>query len=145
MDHPKNAAAPPDGASPVPTRSIRRFIVPTMLCVSSLFMAVAWIGHLRFEDLPFLKALGLCWLLVLPEYYLNVKAIRMGYAFYSGAQMAAFRLCSGVVFVALTARFVLGEELGSRQLAGFAIMFIAILLVAYPGSERDANVEGVAR
>ena len=103
-----------------------------MLSVASLFMAFAWIGHLRFKELPFLYALGLCWLLVLPEYYLNVRAIRLGYTAYSGAQMAAFRLCSGVVFVALVARFVLGETLGTRQLVGFGIMLVAMLLIAFP-------------
>jgi len=109
-----------------------------MLCVSSLFMALAWIGHLRFKELPFLYALGLCWLVVLPEYYLNVKAIRLGYVVYSGAQMAAFRLCSGVVFVALVSRFVLNETLGPRQLAGFGIMLLAMLLIAFPGGRRPA-------
>jgi len=107
-------------------------VVPLMLSFASLFMAFAWIGHLRFKELPFLWALGLCWLLVLPEYALNVKAIRMGYRIYSGAQMAAFRLCSGVVFVALVARFVLNEELGVRQLVGFGVMFVAMLLIAFP-------------
>jgi drug/metabolite transporter (DMT)-like permease len=74
----------------------------------------------------------------------------MGYRIYSGAQMAAFRLCSGVVFVALVARFVLNEELGGRQLMGFGVMFVAMLLIAFPdgrrslvappaGSPRDAN------
>jgi uncharacterized protein (DUF486 family) len=128
----------------------RWIVVPLMLSAASLFMAFAWIGHLRFKELPFLYALGLCWLLVLPEYYLNVKAIRMGYRIYSGAQMAAFRLCSGVVFVALVARFVLNEELGGRQLLGFGVMFVAMLLIAFPegrrsiagpraGAARDAN------
>jgi len=96
-------------------------------------MALAWIGHLRFKELPFISALGLCWLVVLPEYFFNVKAIRLGYAVYSGAQMAAFRLCSGVVFVALVARFVLGEPLGPYQLAGFGIMLLAMPLIAFPG------------
>lgn len=144
-DPPPGSMDPGETAGPSPAL---RVLVPCMLGVSSLFMALAWIGHLRFKELPFLYALGLCWLLVLPEYFLNVRAIRMGYVVYSGAQMAAFRLCSGVVFVALTARYVLKEELGTRQLAGFGVMLLAMLLIAAPserGSEldrRDASGEG---
>jgi uncharacterized protein (DUF486 family) len=116
-----------------PPRGVRRIVVPCMLSISSMFMALAWIGHLRFKELPFLYAFGACWLLVLPEYYLNVKALRLGYTLYSGAQMAAFRLCSGVVFVAIVARFVLDESLRPRQLAGFCVMVVAMLLIAFPG------------
>ena len=101
-----------------------------MLFTSSLIMALAWLGHLRFKQLPFLQALIACWLLVLPEYALNVAAIRLGYKVYSGAQMAAFNLCSGVVCVALVSRYVLDETLGPRQLTGFALMFVAMGLVA---------------
>jgi uncharacterized protein (DUF486 family) len=122
-----------------PTRRWRRVVVPLMLSSSSLFMALAWMGHLRFKELPFLYALGLCWLLVLPEYFLNVKAIRLGYSVFSGAQMAAFRLCSGVVFVALVARLVLGEELGTRQLLGFGVMLLAMLLIAFPDGFRASD------
>lgn len=109
-----------------------------MLSISSMFMALAWIGHLRFEQLPFLYAFAACWLLVLPEYYLNVKATRMGCTVYSGAQMAAFRLGSGVIFVAVVARFMLDESYEPRQLAGFGVMVIAMLLITFPG-RRDRN------
>lgn len=123
----------------------RPLVVPLMLSASSLFMSLAWIGHLRFRELPFLSALGICWLLVLPEYALNVKAIRLGHVVYTGAQMAAFRLCSGVVFVALTARCWLNEELGPRQLVGFAIMLLAMLLIAFPeaGAARAGSAPNV--
>ena len=111
----------------------RRIVVPIMLAISSCFMALAWIGHLKFEHLPFHEALLICWLLVLPEYALNVGAIRYGYGIYSGAQMAAFNLCSGVVCVALVARFWLGEALGLQQILGFSLMVVAMLLIALPG------------
>lgn len=103
--------------------------VPSMLFIASLFMALAWIGHLKFEQLPFTSALFLCWLLVLPEYFLNVSAIRLGYGFYTGAQMASFRLCSGVICVALVSRFFLNEALTVRKLVGFGVMILAMMLI----------------
>jgi uncharacterized protein (DUF486 family) len=114
-------------------------LVPLMLLTSSLVMALAWLGHLRFKgELSLLAATSLAWLLVLPEYALNIKALRMGYGIYLAAQMAAFRLCAGVVWVAIVSRYVLGEALTSRKLIGFGVMMVAMILV---GSKRPTGVD----
>lgn len=105
--------------------------VPAMLFASSLLMALAWLGHLRFRRKGFGLSLLASWFLVLPEYLLNVSAIRLGHGTYTGAEMASMNLCSGVLCVALVARLVLGERLRKRQLAGFALMACAIALVVY--------------
>ena len=52
--------------------------------------------------------------------------------------MAAFRLCAGVVWVALVSRYVLGEALTSRKLIGFGVMMVAMILV---GSKRPSGVD----
>lgn len=100
-----------------------------MLFTSSAIMALAWLGHLRFRSYGFVVAVLLSWSLVLPEYLLNVSAIRYGHGTFTGAQMAAFNLSSGVLCVALVARFFLGEELTGRQMIGFTLMAIGVLLV----------------
>lgn len=107
------------------------YLVPVMLTLSSVLMAFAWLGHLRFRRKGFWTALLISWFLVLPEYALNVSAIRMGHreGVYSGAEMAAFNLCCSVVCVAAVARYFLGERLQRRQWAGFALMTVAIVLV----------------
>ena len=112
------------------TDSLRTFIAPIMLFASSMIMALAWLGHLKFSQLPFIWATLCCWLLVLPEYFLNILAIRLGHKIYTGAQMAAFRLSSGVICVALVSRILLGEDLSIRQLFGFGLMIIAMILIA---------------
>ncbi len=104
--------------------------VPGMLFTSSMLMALAWLGHLRFKHLPFTIAVMSCWLLVLPEYLLNISAIRLGYGVYSGAQMASFRLCSGVVCVAIVSQFVLGEDFTRRDIIGFGLMIASMVLIA---------------
>jgi uncharacterized protein (DUF486 family) len=100
-----------------------------MIALSGAFMAVAWLGHLRIREYGFWPALGLSWLIVLPEYILNVAATRYGYGTFSGAQMASFHLTSGVVCVALVSRFLLGEALAGRQILGFALIAIAMVLI----------------
>ena len=55
-------------------------LVPLFMFLSSCLMALAWLGHLRFQaSISFSTALGVSWLLVLPEYVLNVAATRFGY------------------------------------------------------------------
>lgn len=115
-------------------------LVVTMLIASAAMMAVAWLGHLRFEDdWSFWMALGVSWMIVLPEYALNTTATRGGYGSFSGAQMASIHLSSGVVCVAVVSSLVLEEPLTPRMLAGFVTMFVAIVLIM--GGKRDVHDE----
>lgn len=109
---------------------MKRILVPMMIALSGAFMASAWLAHLRFKDrISFGVALVASWAIVLPEYTLNVAATRYGYGTFTGAQMAAFHLASGVVCVALVSRFVLGEPWGPRQLAGFVLLTAGMALL----------------
>ena len=94
-------------------------------------MATAWLGHLRFkEDLTFLMATLFAWFLVLPEYALNIMALRLGYRKYTGGQMGAFRLCTGVVCIAFVSYYVLGEQLTMQNMLGFAVMAFSMILIS---------------
>ncbi len=104
-------------------------LVPSMIFLSGAFMAVAWLAHLRIRSYGFWPALAMSWAIVLPEYVLNVAATRYGYGTFSGAQMASFHLCSGVVCVALVSRYILGETLAGRQVLGLGLLAIAMVLV----------------
>jgi uncharacterized protein len=111
---------------------MKTVLVPFLMFLSSCLMALAWLGHLRFRDkIGFATALGASWLLVLPEYILNVAATRFGYGTYTGAQMASFHLSFGVICVALVSRFLLGEHLTLMQLMGFGFLAIAVVLITY--------------
>lgn len=104
-------------------------LVPLMLLSAGLLMSFAWIAHLKFKSWNFLTALALSWLLVLLEYLLNVFSVRWGHDTFTGAQMAAMHLGSGVLFVTLIARLYLGESLSWSQYTGFVLMAIAIALI----------------
>lgn len=108
-----------------------RLLVPLMIFLSGGFMAVAWLGHLRIRQYGFWVALGLSWLIVLPEYVLNVTATRYGYGTFTGGQMASFHLCSGVVCVAIVSRLLLGEPLSGRHLLGFVLLAAGMVLLLY--------------
>jgi len=53
----------------------------------------------------------------------------MGHGTYTGAQMAAFHLCSGVICVALVSRFLLDEPIGGRQIAGLGLLAAGMVLI----------------
>ena len=106
-------------------------LVPVMLFTSSLIMAFAWLGHIRLRSQRFYVALLASWVMVLPEYILNVTAFRWGSTFYTGAQMAAFNMAAGVICVALVARLFLKEPIRWRQWLGFALMAFSVVLIRY--------------
>lgn len=106
-----------------------RALVPLLIFASGAFMSFAWLGHLRMKERGFWFALAMSWLIVLPEYVLNVLATRYGHGTYTGAQMASFHLASGVVCVALVSRYVLGEPLHPHHLAGFGLLTAGMVLL----------------
>ena len=105
------------------------YLVPIMLFASSILMAFAWLGHVKYRHKSFFTALIFSWLLVLPEYLLNVAAIRWGFGTYQPSEMAAMNLCTGVICIALVSKLFLGEKLNPRKISGFILMAISILLV----------------
>lgn len=111
---------------------MKSVLVPAFMLLASCLMSLAWLGHLRYRDsIGFWTALAISWLLVLPEYVLNVAATRYGYDTFSGAQMATFHLAFGVICVALVSRFVLGEPLTAKQLIGFALLVAGTVLITH--------------
>src|SRR5262245_43904027 len=108
---------------------MKQLVVPVMIFASGAFMAIAWLAHLRIRHLGFWIALAMSWAIVLPEYVLNVTATRYGYGTFSGAQMAAMHLASGVVCVMIVSRVVLAETIGTRQVAGFGLLLIGMVLL----------------
>lgn len=118
--------------------------VPLMLLVSSGLMALAWLGHLKFKEAPLWMAILLSWGIVLPEYLLNVTAIRYGHKAFSAAAMATFNLCTGVICVALVSAFYLQEPLRSHQIVGFVLVTIGMFLVAARDRNRSESNEDMS-
>jgi hypothetical protein len=110
---------------------MKQLTVPLMIFISGGFMAVAWLAHLRIRNYGFWIALAMSWGIVLPEYVLNVAATRYGYGTFTGAQMAAMHLTSGVICVMAVSRFLLEEPMGKRHLVGFALLLVGMLLLLH--------------
>ena len=58
---------------------LRMLATTCLLIASNAFMTFAWYYHLKRPAWPLLMAIGVSWLIALPEYILQVPANRVGY------------------------------------------------------------------
>jgi len=115
----------------------RPIITILLLVASNTFMTVAWYGHLRFKDLPFLKNTGLVgailisWGIAFFEYTLMVPANRIGSATTGGPfNMWQLKLIQEVisisVFMVFTLVFFKTDALRWNHLVGFLFLLGAV-------------------
>ena len=98
-----------------------------LLCVSNLFMTVAWYGHLKFPDRPLWQVILVSWLIALVEYCFAVPANRLGYlnGFTAGQLKVMQEVITLVVFAGFAVLF-LGERLSWQHLGAFLCLVGAV-------------------
>lgn len=101
-----------------------------LLICSNSFMTWAWYGHLKKAAWSIPVAIGVSWLIALPEYILQVPANRLGHVQFGGPFSApqlkviqeAATLC---VFVAFNA-WVLKERMRPADYLAFVLVFAGV-------------------
>ena len=85
---------------------MKGYITIGLLVLSNIFMTLAWYGHLKFKELKWFENAGLItivlisWGLALFEYCFQVPANRIGYGYFSLAQLKIVQeVITLVVFV----------------------------------------------
>ena len=92
-----------------------------LLCISNVFMTLAWYGHLKFPNLPMLTAILIGWGIALLEYCFAVPANRIGYFHgFTGGQLKIIQEVVTLTVFAVFAAVVLKEPIGWRYLGAFA-------------------------
>ncbi len=95
-----------------------------LLCMSNIFMTLAWYGHLKFPSAPLWLVILAAWGIAFVEYCLAVPANRLGYKFYSAIELKTIQeIITLVVFVGFSALY-LGEKITFQHAIGF--LFIAL-------------------
>jgi uncharacterized protein len=108
---------------------IKSLIPIALLLASNVFMTFAWYGHLKFRESPLWIVIPASWGIAFFEYCLQVPANRIGYSYYSAAQLKVIQevitLC---VFTVFSVTY-LKEQLKWNYIVGFVFILFAVFFM----------------
>lgn len=109
---------------------MRTFAAIALLVCSNVFMTFAWYGHLKAKSWPLWMAIGVSWLIALPEYMLQVPANRLGHTNFGGPLTAPQlkiiqEAITLTVFTAFTILF-LKERPRTTDFIGMGLVFAGV-------------------
>ncbi len=111
-----------------------------LLCVSNIFMTLAWYGHLKFKEMEWSKGLGLLaiiaisWGIALFEYMFQVPANKYGFKENGGPfsllelKLVQEALSIGI-FLIFSLVFFRTEKIAWNHLVGFGFLILAVYFV----------------
>ena len=100
-----------------------------LLIASNVFMTFAWYGHLRYRSTALPLVIITSWAIAFFEYVLQVPANRIGYGYFSAAELKTIQeVISLTVFMGFSA-FWLHEPLRWNHLVGFALIVLAAWII----------------
>lgn len=100
-----------------------------LLAAANLFMTFAWYGHLKFKSTPLLLAILASWGIAFFEYCLQVPANRMGYGYFSAAELKTIQEVITLIVFAGFSVLYLGETLHWNHAVGFACIALGAFFV----------------
>lgn len=107
--------------------------LPIVLLIgSNIFMTFAWYGHLRHKQSALWLAIGVSWLIALPEYILQVPANRLGHGYYSAAQLKTLQEIITLTVFCFFSWLYLGEAIRWNHLVAFALIALAAYFMFLP-------------
>lgn len=89
---------------------------------SNVFRTVAWYGHLKFRAARRVTVIAVSWFIALFEYIMQVPANRIGYGYFSAAQLKTIQEVISLSVFALFSWLWLGERLGRRHGVGLGLI-----------------------
>lgn len=119
---------------------MRALITISLLCISNVFMTLAWYGHLKFKEMEWSKSLGLVaiilisWGIALFEYSFQVPANKYGFKG-NGGPFTLLELkmiqeaLSITIFLIFTLIFFKTEKIAWNHLVGFGFLILSVYFV----------------
>jgi uncharacterized protein len=112
------------------TASMRALWALLLLAAANAFMTTAWYYHLRKAEWTLFAAVGVSWLIALPEYCLQVPANRLGNVAFGGPfttpQMKIMQEAITIVVFAIFSSVVLKERLKGTDWIAFGLVLAAV-------------------
>ena len=110
----------------------RAFWTILLLIASNLFMTTAWYYHIRKAEWSMFAAIGISWLIALPEYCLQVPANRLGSLQFGGPfttpQLKIMQEAITIGVFAIFSMVVLKERLRPNDWIAFALVMAAVVV-----------------
>ncbi len=101
-----------------------------LLVLSNTFMTFAWYWHVKQKAWPLLVAIGVSWLIALPEYALQVPANRLGHVDHGGPfTLPQLKILQECITLAVFTAFSIGvarERLRVQDVVAFALVLAAV-------------------
>ncbi len=105
------------------------FVTIGLLLASNVFMTFAWYGHLKYKSAPLLAVILISWGIAFFEYLLQVPANRIGYGYFSGAELKTIQEVITLSVFAIFSVFYLKEPLAWNHILGFALIALGAYFV----------------
>ena len=100
-----------------------------LLIGSNIFMTYAWYGHLRHQAMPVMAAVVISWGVAFFEYCLQVPANRVGYGYFSAAELKTIQEVISLTVFGVFSTLYLGESLTWNHLIGFGLIVAGAFFV----------------
>lgn len=103
-----------------------------LLVGSNVFMTFAWYFHLKQKTWTLFVAIGISWLMALPEYCLQVPANRTGHVAWGGPftapQLKIIQEAITLIAFGIFSAVVLKERLRINEGIAFALILVAVVV-----------------
>jgi len=110
----------------------RALLSIALLIASNTFMTFAWYYHVKKASWPLLMAIGVSWLIALPEYILQVPANRLGHVDHGGPfTLPQLKIIQEAVTLAVFSVFTIviaKERLRTTDVIAFVLIFAAVVI-----------------
>lgn len=107
----------------------RQVLPIILLTISNIFMTFAWYGHLRFKSSALWVVILVSWGIALFEYCFQVPANRIGYEFFSAAQLKTIQEVITLVVFSFFSVLYLKEDFRWNYLVGFFFIILAVFFI----------------
>lgn len=119
---------------------MKTLLTISLLCISNIFMTLAWYGHLKFKEMDWSRDLGLIaiilisWAIALFEYTFQVPANKYGFKG-NGGPFSLLELkmiqeaLSITIFLLFSFIFFRTEKIAWNHLVGFGFLILAVYFV----------------
>ncbi len=108
---------------------LRQLLPILLLTISNVFMTFAWYGHLRFRGSALWIVILVSWGIALFEYCFQVPANRIGYEYYTAAQLKTIQEVITLVVFSIFSILYLKEDFQWNYLVGFLFIILAVFFI----------------